>query len=377
MVTALADKFLLSIGSEDIYSWVTAIFGEEWGNINQNINPHYDSTAIDFTNEIYILLADIAEPVTADGGTVGYFSFANNYINDAGNPNSNGRLIFFLDSKMYANPIGGASDINWDSADYWPKELYATLAHEFQHIIHFYQKVILNDATSLSETWLNEMCSAMAEEFVAQKLAIPGPRGVMDVANTFDLPSAIPQQNQQGRLPDFDYWPEKSLTTWNQTNYDYSIVYAFGAWLARNYGGTALFTKIVQNPGLGFDAVTSAITSSAQTRLSLLTQWGLACLSSHSASMPTPFIYNKSGSFGSTYLFGPINLDNYSVWNGSYWFDGLYIYNGVPINPNETNLSHEPMSNVYFSLPITNGVANGSFTIQPGQTLTVVFRDPH
>ncbi|MCJ7623747.1 MAG: hypothetical protein MUO76_09610, partial [Anaerolineaceae bacterium] len=56
---------------------------------------------------------------------------------------------------------------------------YGVLAHEFQHMIHFYHKAIIaNSGISNSDTWLNEMCSLTTEDFVAGKLGIDGPRGV-------------------------------------------------------------------------------------------------------------------------------------------------------------------------------------------------------
>ena len=48
------------------------------------------------------------------------------------------------------------------------------------------------------------------------------------------------------------------VTTWNGSLENYSINYALGAYLARTYGGAALFQAIVQNTGTGIDAIEAA-----------------------------------------------------------------------------------------------------------------------
>ena len=46
------------------------------------------------------------------------------------------RLIFFMDSAFFAIPEGPT----WEVTDYCPSQVIGVLAHEFQHMIHFYQK---------------------------------------------------------------------------------------------------------------------------------------------------------------------------------------------------------------------------------------------
>ena len=67
MVNALAETFLLSGStSNDIYDWVTNIYGEEWG---IDAQTKY-STLIGESNEITILLTDIDNDNSANGGVV-------------------------------------------------------------------------------------------------------------------------------------------------------------------------------------------------------------------------------------------------------------------------------------------------------------------
>ena len=362
MVDALAGRFLAPGADDDIRGWVSGIFGAEWGTTGY-------SNAIPFTKELYIVLGDIDGDQAPNGGIVGYFSSENNFENDAEDfPHSNERIMFFVDSYMYANPAGGANGL-WEDDDFWPEEVYATLAHEFQHMIHFYNKDVLAGAWSGADTWLDEMCSAAAEDFVADRLGIMGPRGWEDVA------TVAAQDTVDGRLPLFAYWPEYSLTRWVGSYENYSQVYAFGAWLARNGDGHLLFGEIVRNDGVGIQGVIDALeTVSGGTRLetaaSLLAQWGVACLASSvpGPAMTEPFRYNTGGALDAgSYRLGPIDLGRYKeTGTGS---TGLYVWAGLPDGG-----TSPAMSNIYFTLPPVSGAntASARLLLEAGQALTAV-----
>jgi hypothetical protein len=66
MVNALANSFLKEGNDNDIYDWVTNIYGAEWGG-------HTDASLITPNNEITILLTDIGNDNSTTGGVVGYF----------------------------------------------------------------------------------------------------------------------------------------------------------------------------------------------------------------------------------------------------------------------------------------------------------------
>ena len=84
-----------------------------------------------------------------------------------------------MDSAYFAVPDGPT----WEVTDRGPSVIIGTLAHEFQHMIHFYQKPVVRDADS--ESWLNEMASEVAEDLIADKMMVSGPRGV-----AYDDPTA-------------------------------------------------------------------------------------------------------------------------------------------------------------------------------------------
>ena len=158
MVNALASRFLQRGAANDIYDWVTNVYGAPWG-------PHEvtagDGSQIlippDAADEIHIFLFDIEKDGFPTGPRiVGYFTTLHNLLRQPApslRQHSSERLAFFLDSPFLAYPTGDT----WEITDRNPAGMIETLAHEFQHMIHFYQKPVLRD--TISETWLNELAS--------------------------------------------------------------------------------------------------------------------------------------------------------------------------------------------------------------------------
>ena len=81
-----------------------------------------------------------------------------------------------------------------------------------------------------------------------------GPRSV-----AFDEPTAGEPGNTRGRLPGFNLYNDIQVTRWDGLLANYDINYALGAYLARNYGGAALFGAIVQSEHSGTDAIEAAL----------------------------------------------------------------------------------------------------------------------
>ncbi len=195
--------------------------------------------------------------------------------------------------------------------------MISTLAHELQHMIHFYQKVIKNNLSKSSDVWLDEMCSLMAEDFASEKIGFNGPRGIDYNDGTAGSPS-----NSNGRLPLYNNNNDDSVIVWldgDDVLRSYSIVYSFGAYLARNFGGVKLFKNIVQNPYINYLAINSAFSSLgySETFSSCLQKWGAAVICSDQLTMSTGYSYNKGTWFTSTsdntidYNIGSINMFNY------------------------------------------------------------------
>ncbi|WP_373032567.1 hypothetical protein [Sulfurovum sp.] len=329
MVNELANAFLLAGSDNDIYDWVTNIYGEEW---SSRAEAKYNYL-IPANDEITILLTDIDDdglPSSEEGRVVGFFWGKDNFDKTVFS-GSNERVMFYIDSVMFAN--GGSP---WSIDDTWPKEIVSTLAHEFQHMIHYYQKNVLrySNITDNTDTWINEMLSECTEDLVATKIQHIGPRAVDYLDG-----SAGDPYNIYGRYPTFNRYNALSLTSWNGLLADYSKVSAFGAYLVRNYGGAVVLNNIMYNSSIDEQAVVDAVPG--KTFANLLSEWGIAVmLSDHDNLANTPF-YNTGDFTYSTYKdiiydMGSINFFNYLP---------------LPtIDTQEGTITVEPQGNYYYKI---------------------------
>jgi len=305
MLNALANKFLKSGSDNDIYDWVTNVFGKEWGGSNSPL-------LIDESNHLSILLTDIANDNKINGGVIGYFHSKDNFKNTK-YVGSNERIMFYIDSVMFAN----ASN-SWDENDFWPQQVFSTLAHEFQHMIYFYQKNVKQNLQG-TEPWLNEMLSESTEDLVAVKMNVDGPRNV--VASRGDAGS---KNNYNGRYPLFNQNNSLSPTSWDNSLANYSTVSSFGAYLLRNYGGAKLLHNVVDNNLINEEALMYAVhqhvNGKSKTFDDLIHEWGVAVLLSKrdDVSIDSGVLYN-AGDFissdfnGVHYDLGSINFFNYNI----------------------------------------------------------------
>ena len=354
-VDELANRFLRPGPANDVYDLVTAIYGAPWG-------PHEYTNLIppSAADTINIVLYDIEGdglPAPGEARVVGYFLSLHNYLK-AGNPalyrNSNEWLMIVLDSPWLT--------LRMDQS-------VSALAHEFQHMIHFYQKPVLRDARS--ETWLNEMSSEVAEDLIASHIRVNGPRGV-----DYDEPTAGQPGNRFGRLPMYNLHNDIQVTAWRGTLANYSINYALGAYLARNYGGAELFGRIVQSERSGVDAVEGALRDLGH-RVSfpqVLANWAAAGLLSDNTEAPVPYRYNAgtwstSRAGGADYRLGSINLYHYPRPDGR--GAGPYLHDLSAFNAR----SQPPHSNKYAALGRLAGDHSLKVTGPAGLRFTVVFKE--
>ena len=377
MADAMADEFLRPGTGNDIYDWVTNIFGAPWG-------PHSLSLVIppEAAGEIHILLFDIdgdGTPQPGEGRIVGFFVGLNNFLRLPDHPAlgdllqaSNERLMFFIDSPVFA----AASGPSWEVTDRGPSTIIDTLAHEYQHMIHFYQKPILRG--NFSEAWLNEMSSEVAEDLISDKILSRGPRGV-----AHDNPAAGEPGNGGGRLPRYNLFNDIQVTAWDGFLANYSINYAFGAYLARNYGGAELFGTIVQSAGTGVDAIEGAVRDLGHDAsfAELLANWAAANLLSDSSAAGVPYRYNagtwstSQSADGTTYRLGSINLFNYVYGPprvpAKLAYEGPYLYSLPGFNEH----TQPPHSNMYAALGRSSGTIRLSVSAVTDNRITVVVKE--
>ncbi len=367
MVEALGAAFLKDGASNDIYEWVTSIFGAEWG-------THPYTNLIPPDNSVTILLYDIDRDVSTSGGTAGYFWSLNNFKTSQ-YTDSNEKIMFYADAVLYAQTPN-----TWDINDPWPSEIRSTLAHELQHMIHYYQKQILFDANT-TDTWLNEMCSLVAEDLVADKLGVNGPRGY-DSSDGSAGPSGITNP----RLPRANYyndssliyWPPSSETDINEFLIHYALSYSFGAYLSRNYGGASLFRKIVQNGADDHRAIETALEDLGYTEEfgKLVRQWGVASILSSSTSAPAFHSLNTGDNFtssegGTSYNSGSINLYNYVFTPPSPDQVGPKIYTGSPVG---SGTLPKVSNTLFLAAENASGTLSWDITLPSGVEFSVIFK---
>jgi len=381
MVDAMAERFLRPGAGNDIRDWVTAIFGSPWG-------PHHNANLIppESAREIHVLLFDIegdGAPQPGECRIVGYYWAVHNYLHDPDHALfriSAERLIFFMDSAFYAIPEGPT----WDVTDRRPSIVIGTLAHEFQHMIHYYQKRVLRDAGS--ETWLNEMASEVAEDLVADKMMVSGPRGV-----AHDDPTAGEPGTGSGRLPIYNLFNDVQVTAWQGRIANYSINYALGAYLARTYGGAELFSAIVQSDRSGVDAVETALAALGHDVSfgQVLADWAVATLLSDNTAAPAPYRYNPgtwstSRTGGERFRLGSINLYHYRYeppdpvpecigpdLAGRAAQEGPYLHSLKTFNAR----TQPPHSNMYATLGRGTGTVRLVVSAATGNRITVVVKE--
>ncbi len=305
MVDTLANKFLKEGLNNDIYDWVTTVFGEEWG-------TSASGPLIEPSDHISILLTDVAQDNSDNGGVIGYFHSKNNFTKSI-YPDSNERIMFYIDSVMYANSTSNS----WNENDFWAQQVFSTLAHEFQHMIFFYQKNIKQNLQG-TDTWINEMLSESTEDLVAVKLNTDGPRNV-----TASRGDAGDKNNYNGRYPLFNKNNTLSLASWDNSLEDYSTVSSFGAYIQRNYGGAQILHDIVHSKLINKEALMDAVhkqsNGASKTFDDLIHEWGVAVLLSKrdDVSSDSGYLYN-AGDFisseynGINYNLGSINFFNYT-----------------------------------------------------------------
>ena len=279
MVDAMADKFLKSGLDNDIYDWVTNICGAEWGSQKYS-NLLSSDQAID------ILLCDIGDDNSVNGGVLGYFWSGNNLLKSFLST-SNEKIMFCVDAPMY----GTASGENWDLNDYLPKVSISTLAHEFQHMINFYQNNVLKNDV-LQGTWLNELLSMSIEDLVACKIK--------------EDYSSSPYYS---RYCTFNYCNDYSLCKWDSDNSlpYYANHYSFGAYLLRQFDGANFVKNIYSSTNTNTEAIESVTGKSFS---SIQRNWGAAYLLSDKGLTSGDFAYNadmSSSLNGTTYYLVKIN----------------------------------------------------------------------
>ncbi len=280
-VKEVASSFLKDGDNNDIYDFLTLIYGSEWAGEKSHfinmINPK---------GELHLLLYKFDKEKR-----VGYFApkdlFLQNQV-----ASSNQKLLIYLNSTYLEG--------------YFPniQLVKSTLAHEFTHLILYYQRTILrgiNDAK-----WFKELMAMASEDLLAQTLHTKG------IRNVEYIDGSPGERGNKGLLCNFNKSCNGSITLWD-SRFGYAKEAAFAAYLLRNFNGPYLLEKLAHSYKKDIEALEEATQSDFYT---LMQNFGAAVILSDTISPYPKKIFNfgdfktleyKGVSFG----LGSINFYNY------------------------------------------------------------------
>jgi hypothetical protein len=313
---------------DNIYPAMLLDFGDE-------PNPGADGLP-----KIFIVLLDIRDGNNPAGFISGYFRPTNEYSNvdsyPLGSP-SDQKEVLFMD--IYP---GNPSSPSFDK----------TLAHEFQHLVHWEQKTNrlgLND-----DTWLNEAMSEIAPFYAGY-----GP--------------------DYSRVATFESGNNRSdsLTVWSQGLADYGVAYMWSQYMADRFP-PGVFKNILASPSTGIASVNGYLDSAypGATFSTVFRDWSIAVFSGNEITwMNHPEWSYKSintregiyGGIGIPGIFTPNNLNVSPLPALAPWSVNFYWYTPQSSNPTIT-LNPGPLPRPQASLVDSgnNGWHIG-FDMVPGQ----------
>lgn len=261
-VSPQAIEALRSEFDNAIYPGLVAAFGSE-------PNP-----GIDGDPKLYILLLNVRDgfnPTSSSSFIAGYFDPLSEFALTAQNPNSNQKEILFLN----INPATGVDPASIS--------FFETIAHEFQHVIHWEQKA--HQRNVLDDTWLDEAMSTVARTYCGY-----GP--------------------DYSQVLTYQHAPADSLTGWNNTLEDYAVVYMWAQYF-KDRVGSGIFRTMLQNSQTGIDSVSAALAAAGYPKdfTGTFRDWAVANYVGNGTTVPVPQ-NNPAWSYLSI-----------NTWPGSYTFN--------------------------------------------------------
>jgi len=241
------DEVLTNLGAEfhsRIYPEIIKEFGTEW------------RPGIDNDNMIKV----VYHPMKENAG--GYFREKDEYLQSRIKASNQGEIVYlnsdFIDSKLNKT----------------------FLAHEFQHLVAFYQKQRKLGLTE--ETWLNEARSDFAPTFLGYN-------------------DDYEASNLQGAVKSFINNPRDSITEWRNKPSDYGALGVFTHYLAEHYSKEVLSLSLKINK-IGIPSINEALRMQNYKKDfgSIFSEWSIAS-------------YINDCSLGNEYCYLDENLKNFRI----------------------------------------------------------------
>ncbi|NCG69116.1 peptidase M30, hyicolysin [Bacillus coagulans] len=218
------------VNNNDITEDEATLLGKEFDNkiYRLDVDNFGLPSDVDQNGKVNILCYDIQDGFSGSGGYVaGYFSPRDLYNYSYSNQSE----IFYIDTYPLMGMFG-TKDVS---------QAYSTLAHEFQHMINFNQKVFVQGLTDM-DTWMNEGLSMAAEQ----------------IYTGAPLNDRIDYYNE-----DADITKGHSLLYWDyegDTLANYSLSYLFMEYLKAQCGqGNTIYKELISDPHTDYQAVQNII----------------------------------------------------------------------------------------------------------------------
>ncbi|NLI79891.1 MAG: hypothetical protein GX442_26030 [Candidatus Riflebacteria bacterium] len=176
--------------TDQIYGKVRSVFGAE---------PGAEFNGVALGNDITVLIT--SKLLAIDPTLAGFFYSGDLYqASSVQGGVSNERKMFYITRNAELTDITIAS----------------TMAHEFQHMVNFYQRKL----NGLEEAvWLNEAMSGYSEHVCGFSAAVNNQSKALQINMYFEATTM----------------PATSLTEWAETHAQYGLVYMFGTWLGSRF----------------------------------------------------------------------------------------------------------------------------------------------
>ena len=232
------------------YALEEDIFGET-GDFIINSSGEEDMADYPTSTYINIVLTDIGKDYNSStkSGVVGYFWGKDYYNKGLVNYSNEGKYFYIDIPYCNYNSSATSTEERYSGTGEVSDMVISTLFHEYQHMIHFNKKYDVE--SDEDTTWYNEMLSMLCEDIMAETLGLD-------------------ETVQDERIPTFNvYYPLSGISEYldSESWISYGTAYAFGAFLARNYGGVNLVEEMSKNAYVGKESIVNAVNSINSTSL--------------------------------------------------------------------------------------------------------------
>ena len=331
MTDAMLDTFMERFArpNDSVYGMVTGLAGQPWG-------AHNYADMIAPEQPIDIVFVNFV-PDGKPYGLLGYFWALNNL---KANPSderlkySNESLSFYMDTETVYLDLAKGMDMQ-----------ISTLAHEFVHMVNFYQRQVLRGMSYGFTTFLEEMSAVMVEDVLGERIT-PG----YNTARDEHVPAWLARSG-------FNCDP----TEWSvdKTCFGYNVVGAYGAYLLRQYG-VGFYQQMLKNTSStdSWTVLDNAITTAGGPGLAgTLPRWGASIALLPGAASPQGYGYPQRNDASGFTLVG-INGPDYAPVR--------QLPNTVP--PTLAGHGHFPLTRQAND----KGVYQEQLSVPQGTTLTVI-----